>query len=111
MVWSWEFSEKSDPSERLLHLCQQVGAARYLSGPTARAYMQEAPFEEAGIEVSYMDYSGYRPYPQLFGPFDHHVSVLDLLLNTGPEARNYLLPLPANALEAGLGAVEPTSAI
>jgi hypothetical protein len=94
MQWSWEFSEKPEPSERLVHFCQQVGAGRYLSGPTAKAYMHEGPFDEAGIEVAYMDYSGYRPYPQLFPPFEHHVSILDLILNTGPAARDYLLPLP-----------------
>ena len=30
-----------------------------------------------------MSYEGYREYPQLHGPFEHGVSVLDLLLNVG----------------------------
>jgi hypothetical protein len=37
-----------------------------------------------------MSYSGYPEYPQLHGAFEHAVTVLDLLFNTGPEARHYL---------------------
>jgi hypothetical protein len=36
-----------------------------------------------GRQLSYFDYSGYPEYPQLFPPFDHHVSVLDLIFNQG----------------------------
>lgn len=32
-----------------------------------------------------MDYSGYRDYEQLFPPFEHHVSIVDLILNVGPD--------------------------
>ena len=37
-----------------------------------------------------MDYQGYGPYPQLHGEFEHAVTSLDLLFNTGPDARKYL---------------------
>ena len=46
-------------SERLLSLCQQVGATAYLSGPAAKSYLNVVLFEDAGIEVVWMDYSGY----------------------------------------------------
>jgi hypothetical protein len=78
-------------NERLIALCQQAGARRYLSGPSARAYLDEARFIEAGIIVEWMSYEGYPEYPQLFPPFDHHVSVLDLLLNVGDRARASML--------------------
>ena len=52
--------------------------------------MDEGLFEEAGIELEYMDYAGYPEYPQLHPPFDHAVTVLDLLFNTGPEAPRYM---------------------
>jgi len=76
--------------EQLLALCQASGARRYLSGPTARGYLEEARFEAAGIRVEWMDYAGYPEYPQLFPPFEHRVSVIDLLLNTGPAAPRYM---------------------
>jgi hypothetical protein len=77
-------------SENLLHLCQRVGATTYLSGPAASSYLDEALFERAGVQVRYMDYSGYPEYPQLHPPFEHAVSVVDLLLNVGEDAHRYL---------------------
>ncbi len=79
-----------DPTERLLEICLQAGATTYLSGPAARAYLDETPFRAAGIDVQYMDYSGYPEYPQLYPPFDHAVTVLDLLFMTGPQAPAFL---------------------
>jgi len=37
-----------------------------------------------------MDYSGYPEYPQPYPPFDHHVSVIDLLCSVGPDARRFI---------------------
>lgn len=71
---------------RLVELCRQVGATSYLSGPAAKAYIDDRLFTDAGVELEYMDYSGYFEYPQLFPPFEHGVTVLDVLFNTGPDA-------------------------
>lgn len=95
--WSWEFSSSVDASaadassRRLAEICGQAGGTVYLSGPSARAYLQEAPFLDRGIAVEYFDYSGYREYQQMHPPFDHHVSIVDLLFHTGREARRHLL--------------------
>lgn len=80
-----------DRIDRLIAICRQYGAEEYVSGPAAQAYLDESRFAEAGIAVRYMDYGGYREYPQLHPPFEHHVSAIDLLFNVGPEARSYLL--------------------
>jgi hypothetical protein len=54
--------------------------------------MDEALFQEAGIKLTYIDYSGYPEYSQIHPPFDHGVSLLDLLLNVGiADAPRYLL--------------------
>ena len=37
-----------------------------------------------------MDYYGYPEYPQLHPPFEHAVTILDLLFNTGPDAPRYM---------------------
>jgi hypothetical protein len=78
------------PSARLLALCQAAKADRYLSGPSARSYLDEPLFAAAGIEVAWMDYEGYPDYPQQWGPFAPAVSIIDLLLNTGQAAINFL---------------------
>ena len=87
---SSEFTLSDGKTERLLGLCVEAGASTYLSGPAARGYLDVAAFTQAGITVEWMNYDGYREYPQLFPPFEHGVSVLDLLFNTGPEAPRHL---------------------
>jgi len=102
ITWSMDYLLSGGRTERLVTLCQQAGATEYLSGPAARAYIEPSFFEQAGITLSYMDYEGYPEYPQLYPPFDHHVSLIDLLVHTGPEARAHLLPMRAGTLPADI---------
>ena len=90
ITWSMDYELADGKSERLLGLCQAVGCNRYLSGPSARDYMDLDLFAAHDIEVEFMDYSGYPEHPQLFGPFEHHVTILDLIFNVGPAARTYM---------------------
>ncbi len=91
--WSTDHPHRNDRGERLVDLCRATGATEYLSGPTAKSYIGEEIFAAAGIRVSYADYSGYPEYPQLFPPFTHQVSILDLLFNVGPDAMRYMKSL------------------
>ncbi len=91
LTWSTDYDAAGVSTDRLVDLCVQAGATEYLSGPAARAYLDESKFEAEGVTVAWMDYAGYPEYPQLHPPFDHHVSIVDLLFNVGPEARSYLL--------------------
>ena len=72
---------------RLVNLLQQIGATEYLSGPSARAYLagHESLFEQAGIRLLFKSYEGYPEYSQLHRPFEHAVSVLDVLANVDIE--------------------------
>lgn len=87
---SREFSPTGENAHRLLDLLQKVGATLYVSGPTAKNYLDEQEFVDTGIELVYKDYSGYPEYPQPFPPFEHKVSVVDLLFNCGSEAPFYI---------------------
>jgi hypothetical protein len=78
-------------TEHLLAIARAAGATHYLSGPSAKDYLDEAQFEAAGIKVEWMDYSFYPAYPQLHGDFEHAVSMLDVIFNTGPDARHNIL--------------------
>ncbi|MDB5097068.1 MAG: hypothetical protein JWM80_1489 [Cyanobacteria bacterium RYN_339] len=71
---------------RLLDVLGKVGATTYLSGPAARAYIDPAGFEAAGVALEYMDYGGYPEYAQFHPPFAHGMTVLDLLFHAGPAA-------------------------
>jgi len=90
LVQAHDLPLEGDRNERLLAICRTLGATTYVSGPAARAYLDRAAFDQAGIAVEWFDYIGYPEYPQLHGAFVHEVSVLDLVLNTGPDARRYL---------------------
>ncbi|MCV9927445.1 WbqC family protein [Flavobacterium sp. LS1R49] len=89
--FSSDFSLKEERSERLLDLCLKLNGTDYFSGPAAKVYMNEKIFEEAGVKINYFDYSAYPEYEQLYPPFVHGVSILDLLFNEGIEARKYLI--------------------
>ncbi|MEJ7610952.1 MAG: WbqC family protein [Ferruginibacter sp.] len=83
-------------TERLIDLVQKAGGTEYISGPAAKDYLNAELFKEAGIKLTWMDYAGYPEYPQRGPAFEHGVSVIDLILNTGADAKKYLQkgPLP-----------------
>lgn len=76
-------------TDRLIAILKNVGATHYISGPSARDYIEEEKFVSAGIGLEYMEYQ-YPEYPQLYPPYDPFVSIIDLFCMTGPEARNLL---------------------
>lgn len=76
-------------TERLIQILRALGATHYISGPSARDYIEDELFLEAGIGLEYMAYD-YPEYPQLYPPFDPYVSILDLLFMTGTDAPRYI---------------------
>ncbi len=78
-----------EKTERLIHILEHVGANHYLSGPSARNYMDDDMFKKAGIHLEYMVYD-YPEYPQFYPPFETHVSILDLMFMVGRDALNYI---------------------
>ena len=91
LTWSIDYESSGQKSERLVHICERAGAKEYLSGPSARDYLDESLFQRAGIDVIWMDYDGYPEYDQLYPPFEHHVTVLDLIFHTGTKAPDHML--------------------
>jgi hypothetical protein len=75
-------------TDRLISLLQKVGATHYISGPSARDYIEPEKFVESGITLEYIQYE-YPEYLQLYPPYDPFVSILDLLFMTGPDAIKY----------------------
>jgi WbqC-like protein family len=94
---SHDFCLSGNKTVRLVDLLTQVSATSYLSGPSARAYLDMELFQQHNIRLEYKSYD-YLPYPQLWGEFVGEVSVLDLLFNTGPEARKYLKSRSSNRI-------------
>jgi hypothetical protein len=90
LSFSHEYDLPGGRTENLVAICKQLGATEYLTGPSAKNYLKESMFEEQGIRVHYADYSGYREYDQRYRPFEHSVSILDLLFCQGPNATSYM---------------------
>jgi hypothetical protein len=78
-------------TERLIQILKHVGAKHYISGPSARDYIENDKFDAAGITLEYMEYN-YPDYPQLYPPFDPYVTIMDLLFMTGNSAAGYITP-------------------
>jgi hypothetical protein len=76
-------------TERLIQILTCLGAHHYISGPSARDYLDEALFDSAGISLEYMEYN-YPEYEQLYPPYDPQVSIIDLLFMTGSNAMGNL---------------------
>jgi WbqC-like protein family len=83
------YAPNGSKSARLIDLLGKLGATTYLSGPAAKGYLEEDLFRANGIQLEYKSYD-YESYPQLWGPFEGAVTILDLIANMGPEARNFL---------------------
>ncbi len=76
--------------DKVIDICDQIGADVYISGPAARNYIDVNKFKKAGISLVYKDYDGYPEYPQLWGEYDPYVSVIDLLFNCGEDAAYFI---------------------
>lgn len=94
--WSWEFGSRTGKTERLVDLCSVVGADVYVSGPAAQNYLDDKPFKEANIAVEWFSYDGLLPYPQIHGGYEPEVSIIDLIMNCGPSAKQHLPSLAAS---------------
>jgi hypothetical protein len=82
-------------TDRLVSICQAVGADTYLAGTGGSGYVEVSRFEAAGIRVCFQDFA-CPTYAQRFGGFVPDLSVVDLLFNCGPES----LPLLRRARRA-----------
>lgn len=91
LITDYPFASSISPTQRLVEICKSRKADTYLTGPAAKSYLSESLFIKENISLEWMDYKDYPEYNQLYPPFTHQVSILDLLFNTGPEASQYML--------------------
>lgn len=88
--WSSEFELIDGQTEKLLGICKDCDADIYLSGASAQSYFDEDLAKRENIQIEWMDYNGYVEYSQLIEPFEHGVSILDLIFNEGSNAKNFM---------------------
>jgi len=99
MQFSSAYPISGAKTERLIDLLHKAGASIYLSGPSARNYLDESLFRKNGIRLEYKTYD-YPPYPQLWGAFEGAVSILDLIANCGQASKDLLRSSTPNEIVA-----------
>jgi hypothetical protein len=87
---SRNYNLQAKKGERVIELLIKAKANHYLSGPSAKSYLDENKLLELGISVEWFDYSDYPIYPQIHGGFEHAVSIIDLFFNAGSSATEYM---------------------
>lgn len=89
--WSWDYSvSDKDKTNRLISICKKAGATTYISGPSAKNYIDESLFQKNGLSIYWMNYDNYPEYRQLFPPFRKEVTIIDLIFNEGRNAKLFL---------------------
>lgn len=78
-----------EPTDRLIAICKNFHATRYLAGADSQKYMDFDCFRKAGIKVIVQEFH-HPKYKQLFGDFVPYLSVVDLLMNHGEDSLNIL---------------------
>lgn len=90
ITYCWDYGLIEGKTERLVNLSQRAKADIYVSGPAAKDYIEEIFFKEQDVRLEWFDYNNYPAYPQLWGSFEHSVSILDLIFNCGKESYKYM---------------------
>lgn len=75
---------QSKKQELILDLCKQLKANVFIFGALGKNYADVDAFRRNGINVYFQDYR-HPIYPQLWGDFISHLSIIDLLFNVGKE--------------------------
>ena len=88
---SRKYNLENSKAERVIELLVKTDADYYLSGPAAKDYLIPEMFKAQNIQLEYMDYSNYKEYQQLHDPFEHAVSIIDLVFNVGDEMNDYCI--------------------
>lgn len=91
VVCASDLDAPGEATERLVNLVRAVDGTAYYTGAFALdTYLDRALFDAAGIELVVQHWQA-PSYPQLHGDFIADLSIVDLLLNTGPDAAEILL--------------------
>lgn len=87
---SRELNLKGDKNEKLIDAIKKVGGNYYISGSSAKSYLNEELFYHENIQVEWKNYSNYLEYNQIHPPFDHFVSILDLIFCSNKISKKFI---------------------
>ena len=83
--------EGGGKGRRLLKICEELNADKYISAPGSLSYLREKnPFTRSNVELNFFSFT-HPQYPQLHGCFESHLSIIDAIANIGKEETTKLL--------------------
>lgn len=82
---SSEIAIESAKEEKILALCQRLGASHYLTGDASANYLCPEAFDQQGIVLEMQNYR-HPSYHQRYSGFVPYLSVIDLLFNEGEQS-------------------------
>jgi hypothetical protein len=94
-----DFDFKGTKGDLVLDMCKQLDADVYIFGAQGRDYADPQAFTDAGVKPVFQDYR-HPQHPQLHGPFESHLSIVDLMFNCGDDSLDILMS--GNIGRAGL---------
>jgi hypothetical protein len=74
----------------IVEVCKKTGADHFLAQPSTKKYLEAEPFSDSNIMLQFVN-SPSLVYPQLWGAFIPHLSILDMILNCGPKTRDIVI--------------------
>lgn len=89
IVRSSDLGIASLKTQRLIDICRKFNADTYIAGEGGEQYMETDLFDRQGIKVEFQQYK-HPVYPQLYGEFISHLSIIDLLFNCGDKSLEIL---------------------
>ena len=90
LIDSRDIKTSSNKNQRLIDIIKHFNCKNYISGPTAKNYLDKNLFDSNGINIFWKEYLNYPQYKQRFDGFFHNVTILDLIFNTGPKSDFYV---------------------
>ncbi|MBK00422.1 MAG: hypothetical protein CMB48_05660 [Euryarchaeota archaeon] len=84
-----EFNVTGERVNRLIRLCEEVGADTYLSGPAAKNYITNE-FDAEPLNLKWMEYGPYDTYQQHGEDFSHHISIVDTIASLGKSTKKHI---------------------
>ncbi len=86
---SSELAVEGRADGKLVNMMLQLGCSRYLADASLKSYLNRNVFAANGLDLRFLEPPDF-PYHQLFEGHVSNLSIIDLLLNEGPEGNNLL---------------------
>ncbi|MBQ5735098.1 MAG: WbqC family protein [Lachnospiraceae bacterium] len=90
ILYDRDFNFEGEKNELLIDICHKLDEKEYMSNKGSENYVDIEKFNESGIQHIYINYDGAE-YSQVYDGFEPGLSVLDMLLNCGPEKTKQII--------------------